>query len=87
MVRGPQDRSSPEQTLSQRQFFEVLELCMEHLPMTQGRVLMMHDWLELGTDEICKELAITSTHCGSCCTGRDCVCGIVCKWDGLQVAR
>ena len=59
---APQEWGSPEQTLNQRQFFEVLEQCMEHLPATQGRVFMMREWLELGTDEICKELSITSTN-------------------------
>jgi RNA polymerase sigma-70 factor (TIGR02943 family) len=59
---APQEWGSPEQTLGQRQFFEVLELCVERLPPTQGRVFMMREWLELGTDEICKELTITSTN-------------------------
>jgi RNA polymerase sigma-70 factor (ECF subfamily) len=58
----PQDWGNPEACLGQRQFFEVLETCMEKLPATQGRVFMMREWLELSTDEICKELSITSTN-------------------------
>ncbi len=58
----PRDWGNPEACLGQRQFFEVLEACMEHLPATQGRVFMMREWLDLDTDEICKELAITSTN-------------------------
>jgi RNA polymerase sigma-70 factor (TIGR02943 family) len=58
----PATWSSPEASLDQRQFFEVLEACMEKLPATQGRVFMMREWLELGTDEICKELQITTTN-------------------------
>jgi RNA polymerase sigma-70 factor (ECF subfamily) len=58
----PQDWGNPEQSLGQRQFFEVLEVCIEKLPPTQGRVFMMREWLDLGTDEICKELSITSTN-------------------------
>jgi RNA polymerase sigma-70 factor (TIGR02943 family) len=58
----PQDWGNPESCLGQRQFFEVLEACMDKLPATQGRVFMMREWLELETDEICKELAITSTN-------------------------
>ncbi len=58
----PRDWGSPEAQLGQRQFFEVLEACMDHLPPTQGRVFMMREWLELGTDEICKELQITATN-------------------------
>jgi RNA polymerase sigma-70 factor (TIGR02943 family) len=56
------DWGNPEQALGQRQFFEVLEACMARLPPVQGRVFMMREWLELGTEEICKELSITSTN-------------------------
>jgi RNA polymerase sigma-70 factor (ECF subfamily) len=58
----PQEWDSPEASFGQRQFFEVLEACMEHLPPAQGRVFMMREWLELETDEICKELSISSTN-------------------------
>ena len=58
----PQDWGSPEAACGQRQFFEVLEACCDHLPATQGRVFMMREWLELDTEEICKELQITSTN-------------------------
>jgi RNA polymerase sigma-70 factor (ECF subfamily) len=59
---APQDWGNPEASFGQRQFFEVLEACVEHLPATQGRVFMMREWLELGTEEICKELGISSTN-------------------------
>jgi RNA polymerase sigma-70 factor (ECF subfamily) len=58
----PAEWGSPEAHCRQHQFFEVLEMCMEHLPPTQGRVFMMREWLELDTDEICKELAISATN-------------------------
>ena len=58
----PQDWGSPEAACGQRQFFEVLEACCDQLPPAQGRVFMMREWLELETDEICKELQITSTN-------------------------
>ena len=58
----PQEWGDPEQHCKQRQFFEVLEACMDFLPATQGRVFMMREWLELTTEEICKELAITPTN-------------------------
>jgi RNA polymerase sigma-70 factor (ECF subfamily) len=35
---------------------------MEHLPGQQGRVFMMREWLELDTDEICKETGISATN-------------------------
>ena len=40
----------------------MLDACIEHLPPTQGRVFMMREWLELSSDEICTELAITSSN-------------------------
>jgi RNA polymerase sigma-70 factor (ECF subfamily) len=58
----PQAWGDPEQQCSQRQFIEVLEACLQHLPQAQGRVFMMREWLELDTAEICKELSITSTN-------------------------
>jgi RNA polymerase sigma-70 factor (TIGR02943 family) len=59
---APADWGNPSASLGQRQFFEVLEACMEHLPGQQGRVFMMREWLELDTDEICKETGISSTN-------------------------
>jgi RNA polymerase sigma-70 factor (TIGR02943 family) len=59
---APADWADPQTALSQRQFFEVLEACVENLPATQARVFMMREWLELDSPEICKELAISSTN-------------------------
>ncbi len=52
----------PEALCGQKQFLAVLDACVETLPATQGRVFMMREWLELDTDEICKELTITTTN-------------------------
>ena len=54
--------TSPDSSLQQRQFFEVLQACVEHLPATQARVFMMREWLELEAEEICKEIGVTSTN-------------------------
>jgi RNA polymerase sigma-70 factor (ECF subfamily) len=59
---APKEWGDPEHALRERQFFDVLEACVQHLPGVQGRVFMMREWLELETDEICKELSITSTN-------------------------
>ncbi|URI09013.1 sigma-70 family RNA polymerase sigma factor [Aquincola tertiaricarbonis] len=56
--------ASPEASLGQREFFEVLQACIDHLPAVQGRVFMMREWLDLETDEICKELQISTTNLG-----------------------
>jgi RNA polymerase sigma-70 factor (TIGR02943 family) len=58
----PADWSCGLARLETRQFFEVLERCQEFLPPVQARVFLMRHWLELETEEICKELTITSTN-------------------------
>lgn len=61
--RDPQhDWGNPEDLLRQVDFLKVLEACVEKLPGQQGRLFMMREWLELESDEICKELAITPTN-------------------------
>ncbi len=58
----PAEWGDPAATLGQREFFEVLEVCVDQLPGVQGRIFMMREWLEMETGEICKELGITSTN-------------------------
>jgi RNA polymerase sigma-70 factor (TIGR02943 family) len=59
---APHDWGDPDAACSRRQFFEVLQACCENLPPVQARVFMMREWLELESEEICRELAITSTN-------------------------
>jgi RNA polymerase sigma-70 factor (ECF subfamily) len=59
---APQDWGHPEHTLRQKDFVRVLEACVDKLPGQQGRLFMMREWLELDTDEICKELSISPTN-------------------------
>lgn len=56
------DWGNPEDVLRQLDFMRVLEACVDKLPGQQGRLFMMREWLELDSDEICKELAITPTN-------------------------
>ena len=58
----PADWGNPEQELSSREFFQVLEACTEKMPAALGRVFLMREWLELSSEEICKELQITATN-------------------------
>ena len=58
----PSDWGDPEQELTSRQFFEVLEACTDKLPAAMGRVFLMREWLELSSEEICKELKLTPTN-------------------------
>jgi len=61
-VDQPRDWGEPERTLEQKDFFRVLETCLEKLPAKTARVFMMREWLELETEEICKELAISTSN-------------------------
>ncbi|HEY1391754.1 MAG TPA: sigma-70 family RNA polymerase sigma factor, partial [Methylibium sp.] len=58
----PAEWGDPQAACRQQQFMVVLEACTEKLPNQLGRVFLMREWLELETDEICKELGITSTN-------------------------
>jgi RNA polymerase sigma-70 factor (ECF subfamily) len=61
-VEAPADWGNPEHQTSSRQFFEVLEACVSHLPATQGRLFLMREWLEMSSEEVCKELGLTPTN-------------------------
>ncbi len=58
----PAPWGDPVASLGQRQFFDILEFCLEKLPANTGRVFMMREVMELETDEICKELRITANN-------------------------
>ena len=58
----PSDWGDPEQALSRQQFFDVMQFCLDKLPPNTARVFMMREVMELTSDEICKELAITSNN-------------------------
>ena len=58
----PSDWGNPEQDLRSQQFFKILEACTDALPAGLGRVFLMREWLELSTEEICKETNLTSTN-------------------------
>lgn len=58
-VDTPRQWGDPDHTLQEKDFFKVMEVCLEKLPLQTARIFMMREWLELETEEICKELAIT----------------------------
>jgi RNA polymerase sigma-70 factor (TIGR02943 family) len=59
----PSGWGTPEDSFSNRQFWEVFELCLTRLPENTARVFMMREMLGFETEEICKELAISPTNC------------------------
>lgn len=58
----PRRWGDPDATLEQKDFFRVMEVCLEKLPAKTARIFMMREWLELETDDICKELDITTAN-------------------------
>ncbi|MBA4264370.1 MAG: RNA polymerase subunit sigma [Comamonadaceae bacterium] len=58
----PAEWGNPERDMQSRQFFAVLEACTEKLPAAQGRLFLMREWLELSSEDICKELSLTPTN-------------------------
>jgi RNA polymerase sigma-70 factor (ECF subfamily) len=58
----PANWGDPEQALNRRQFFDMMEFCLEKLPPNTARVFMMREVMELESDEICKELTITANN-------------------------
>nr|WP_315481627.1 sigma-70 family RNA polymerase sigma factor [uncultured Undibacterium sp.] len=53
---------APEASLQQSDFFKTLEICLEKLPAQTARVFMMREWLELSTEDICKELGVSTSN-------------------------
>ena len=61
-VQAPAEWGDPQHKLHERQFIAMLEACVEKLPPTMGRIFLMREWLELTSEEICKETGVTSTN-------------------------
>ena len=62
-IEPPQQWHHPDAALESRQFLATLEDCLGRLPARTARAFMMREHLGLETPEICKELAVTPTHC------------------------
>ena len=62
-VEHPEAWEDPDASLERKQFFAALEECLARLPAKTAQVFMMREHLGSDTDEICKELSVTPTHC------------------------
>jgi RNA polymerase sigma-70 factor (ECF subfamily) len=61
-IDRPRAWGDPDATLEQKDFFRVMEICLEKLPAKTARIFMMREWLELDTEEICKELGVSTSN-------------------------
>lgn len=53
----------PQESMQTRQFWAVFETCLDHLPPRIGRVFMMREFLGFESEEICRQLRITTSNC------------------------
>ena len=59
----PQTWANPEKSLENAHFWETFEQCNRRMPLNTARAFMMREFMEMSTDEICQELAISTTNC------------------------
>jgi RNA polymerase sigma-70 factor, ECF subfamily len=62
-IEMPEAWPDPDRSLEQKQFLAALEECLARLPAKTAQVFMMREHLGFETGDICKELAVTPTHC------------------------
>lgn len=55
--------TSPEQSFENGQFWEAFDECMDNLPEMTARAFYLREIGGLDTDDICKELGISSSNC------------------------
>jgi RNA polymerase sigma-70 factor (ECF subfamily) len=58
----PLDWGDPESSFHQDDFWRVFTACLDGLPPRQARVLMMREFIELDTEEICRSIDMTVTN-------------------------
>ena len=59
----PSNWGDPEKSASDQQFWQIFEACLTRLPENTARIFMMREMLGMETEEICKELEISTTNC------------------------
>lgn len=59
----PSDWGDPGEALQNKAFLAAFEQCAKNLPTKGARAFMMREVLEESTEDICKELNITTTNC------------------------
>ena len=58
----PSDWGDPEKSLEDKKFWEACESCLDSMPARAARVFVMREMMELSSDEICREMAITPSN-------------------------
>ena len=55
--------SSPEQSFENQMFWQAFEYCLDNLPSTTARAFYLREITGMETEDICKELAISTSNC------------------------
>jgi RNA polymerase sigma-70 factor (ECF subfamily) len=59
----PQAWANPSQSFENQKFWEVFEMCNQRVPLNSAQAFMMREFMDMTTEEICQELAISTTNC------------------------
>lgn len=59
----PSDWGNPAGAFENSRFWTAFELCLQRLPARTAKVFTMREVMDMTTEEICQELAITTTNC------------------------
>jgi RNA polymerase sigma-70 factor (ECF subfamily) len=59
----PPTWEDPERCFEQKRFWEVFERCAAQLPPQTARVFAMREFMGMETEDICREIGITTTNC------------------------
>lgn len=59
----PANWGDPDKALENKAFIEVFEQCARNMPAKTARAFMMREVMDMTTEEICKELEISTTNC------------------------
>lgn len=58
----PQRWDAPERLVHDEHFWRVFDTCLDALPAEQARAFMMREFVELGSDEICDALQLSTSN-------------------------
>jgi len=59
----PQTWADPEKSMENSHFWVTFEKCNQRMPVNTARAFMMREFMDMPTEEICKELSISPTNC------------------------
>lgn len=62
-ISPPQTWANPSLSFENQKFWEVFEMCNQRMPLNSAQAFMMREFMDMSTEEICKELAISTTNC------------------------